>query len=424
MAVGGAIGVPLTALLAAPDHRGVSQLMAIAAFVVGLVCWRAPWDKLPERATLVIPVYALIALSVGIHNGRESEAFAAFFVVIFAWLGIAHARWTCLLLAPLGVAAYVVPTLARGDGWDEAALGLYYVPIAVITGEAIGWLADRLRSSEKGLRRSDQLRNEFIGMVAHDMRTAITVISGFTQTLRLHPDEVSDLQRADFLATIDRNAKRASEFVENLLQFARIEANEFRQVIEPFDMGALVRRVVKDAEGPDHRGRFVLRIAFGLPPAIGDENRNAQVLGNLLSNALKFSPAARPIVVDVEQVDGDVCVSVTDRGPGVRSDELPQLFHKFATFDVRDGKKRPAGTGLGLYISRKLVEAQGGRIWVEQVDGGGARFAFTVPVAALEVPSDLSRLDEVVVPAVNGASRNGVFDHGASKGERAWRSQR
>src|SRR5207248_2289310 len=161
-----------------------------------------------------------------------------FFVVVFAWTGIAYPPGTSTKVGPFGVLAWVLPVLARGDGLKAALLAVYYVPAAVLTGEVLAWLGQRLRLSEARLLRLDELKNEFIGMVAHDMRTPIVVIRGFAERIREDASEMTPAQRDEYILTIERNAKRASEFVENLLQFARIETEEFHQATRPFDLGA------------------------------------------------------------------------------------------------------------------------------------------------------------------------------------------
>ena len=170
------IGIPITSLLVPPEHRVSSYISTVVSISVGIFAWKAPWDRWPPIATVVIPIISLGFIAFGIYYGNKPESFALFFVVVFAWTGIAHPRWTSTWISPLAAAAYVVPVLLKGGGFDEAILGAYYIPVGVLTGEALAYLAQRLRRSESNLRRLDQLKNEFIAMVAHDMRTPIVVI--------------------------------------------------------------------------------------------------------------------------------------------------------------------------------------------------------------------------------------------------------
>jgi signal transduction histidine kinase len=396
MVAGAVVGVPGSWAVVSAQHRTLSLILSASVAVLGVFCWFAPWDRWPARRTVIIPIACIVMLSGGISQAERADTLAAFFVVIFAWTGIAHAPWTCLKMAPLAVVGYGVPVLLTGGDWSEASLALFYVPVAALTGEALAWLAERLRASERGVRQLGELKDDFLAMVAHDMRTPVVIISGFTEELRARGDELTPAQRDQALDAIGRNARRASEFVENLLQFARIEADEFKQSPEPFDMGALVHRIVDDYVATDKDHNFTIRVRGGLPYAHGDETRNGQVLGNLISNAIKYSPLGAPILVDVDAADaGFLSVSVHDHGRGVPADEVGKLFQKFAQIHRSDDVKRAVSTGLGLYICRGIVERQGGKIWFEDRPGPGATFVYTVPTADRLAPArgDVLRVD-------------------------------
>jgi two-component system sensor kinase len=239
---------------------------------------------------------------------------------------------------------------------------------------------DREREITAQLRRLDQLKTEFLAMAAHDLRNPITVIAGFAATLSEDWEAIADEERRAFTGRISANARRLGEFVENLLQFARIESGELRYDARPFDLDALVRRTVAEQSASETRNRMRVEIAAGLPCAIGDEQRYWQVLINLFTNAAKFSPADSPIDILVQERDGMLEVAVRDHGPGIRPEDLPKLFQKFSRMDDEVSRRVP-GTGLGLYICRSIVETQGGRLDIASVHGEGATFTFTVPIA-------------------------------------------
>jgi signal transduction histidine kinase len=227
------------------------------------------------------------------------------------------------------------------------------------------------------LKRLDQLKTDFMAMTAHDLRTPLTSIAGFASLLSEEWPGLTEDDRRGMVDHITTAASRLGEFIENMLQFARIESGELSYDIRPFDLGALVEKVVRE-NGAGMPERFGTDVEDVLPLALGDEQRNWQVLTNLLSNAVKFSPPGSPITVSVERVGDLLQVSVTDQGPGIAPEDQARLFRKFKRV-AGEGTKLVPGTGLGLYICKSIVEAQGGTIWVDSAPGEGATFLYTVP---------------------------------------------
>lgn len=370
--------LPLAPMLAAPGQVTALRINTVAALDLAILGWFVPWDR-HRRAMTWLAVIVLGHTAMSIYVAERVEVFVPFLLFIFVFVGLALPRWTSVALLPLAVATYAAPVLLRGLGTSEALRAALYVPTAVVAGEAISWLAHRLRGTEAGLVRLDRLKNEFIAMVAHDVRTPMTVISGFTETLR--DENLSSDERRTFLDTILRNTKRCTEFVENLLQFARIEVGEFHQSSRPFDLADVAHRLRAELEAVHGLDKVTVRTDADLPLALGDETRHWQVLANLLSNAVKFSAPDEPILVDITGADGAIQVAVRDRGPGISEDEVPKLFQKFASMRS-SGPNRAVGTGLGLYICRKIVEAGGGLMWVDTRPGRGSTFFYTVPTAS------------------------------------------
>jgi two-component system sensor kinase len=237
----------------------------------------------------------------------------------------------------------------------------------------------RLEETLAGLKRLDQLKTEFMAMAAHDLRTPLTVIAGFAGTLRENWDAFGDEERRQFLYRINANTKRLSEFVENLLHFARIESGELSYDIRPFDLAQVVRRTADEQSASVGASRFCLKIAAGLPLALGDEQRIWQVITNLFSNAIKFSPENADVEVEVWSWNGSIAVSVRDHGPGIAAEDQDKLFQKFSRIERADGRKGPLGTGLGLYICRSIIEAQHGTLFVTGSPGEGSAFTFSLP---------------------------------------------
>jgi two-component system sensor kinase len=241
---------------------------------------------------------------------------------------------------------------------------------------------EREREVAERLRTLDELKNEFVAMVAHDLRSPMASISGAANTLLQSAAFLSEDDRRTLLEMIARSTTGLSGLVEDVLQVARIESGQFSYALAPFDLDDLVRRTAVEVEvGGDGGARITVVGAPALPEAFGDRERIWQVLTNLLSNALKFSPEDAAVTVELSAEGDELVVAVRDRGTGLAPEDMPRLFQKFSRIRASDVRGKIKGTGLGLYICQQIVEAQGGRIWAESRPGEGSTFTFTVPVA-------------------------------------------
>lgn len=236
------------------------------------------------------------------------------------------------------------------------------------------------RQLVRRLEELNELRNEFVAVVTHDLRSPMTSISGYANLLIDAWDTTSDDKKIEYLQIIARNTEHLAQFVEDALQVARIEMGEYAFEIVEFDIRSLVQRALDEARGVNVNRRFEFTALGDIPLVLGDADRHWQVLTNLLANAVKFSPANEPITVELSCDDEFVQVSITDQGIGIANDDLAKLFQKFGRVSQSTDEKVP-GNGLGLYICKNLVEAQGGRIWCESSPGRGSTFVFTIPIA-------------------------------------------
>lgn len=227
----------------------------------------------------------------------------------------------------------------------------------------------------------DTLKNDFIAIVAHDLRSPMSVISGFAQTLVESWDDFADPVKRDFMARIASSVDHLSELVEDVLQVARLEGGEFVYEQQPFDLAALVRRIVDEVKvgAADHR--FEIEVSDDLPFALADEQRNWQILTNLLSNAIKFSEPGSLVTISLAPVGHTIETSITDEGVGISKADMPRIFDKFSRVHPK-GIRKPKGTGLGLYICRSMVETQGGQIRVESEVARGTTVTYSLPAAA------------------------------------------
>jgi two-component system sensor histidine kinase KdpD len=227
------------------------------------------------------------------------------------------------------------------------------------------------------LRRTDELRTALLSSVSHDLRTPLAAIKASAESLLQHDVAWSDEDREGFAAAIVRESDRLNRLVANLLDMSRIEGGGLRPQRDWYDVGELIREAVARLH-PLLIGRRVdLMIADDLPPVALDYLMIDQVITNLLENAVKYTPSGTPIDVRAERCDDRVQVAIADHGPGIPPDKRGSVFDKFSRLERRG---QAQGSGLGLAVSKGLVEGHDGRIWIAETPGGGATFIFELPI--------------------------------------------
>jgi PAS domain S-box-containing protein len=243
-------------------------------------------------------------------------------------------------------------------------------------------LLERLQRQNERLRELDRMKDEFIALVSHELRTPLTSIRGYLELLG-EPDGTGDeAEREAFLQVIDRNAQRLQRLVEDLLLAAQAEADSLHLERAPIDLVALVSDCLEGA-APAAAAREVELASevTAAPQVLGDAGRLAQVVDNLLSNALKFTPEGGVVRLRVGESGDEALVEVADSGMGIPDAEQGELFTRF--FRTRRAQREAiAGVGLGLSIAKSLVEAHGGRIAFTSAEGAGTTFTVRLPLAA------------------------------------------
>ncbi|MEU8547430.1 ATP-binding protein [Streptomyces roseoverticillatus] len=235
-------------------------------------------------------------------------------------------------------------------------------------------------------RRTERSHAELIATVAHELRSPLTSVKGFTATLLAKWERFTDDQKRLMLETVDADADRVTRLIAELLDISRIDSGRLELRRQPVDIVAAVRRHVQAYTTAGHRpDRFEVKVTAPLPALWADPDKVDQVLGNLLENAVRHGEGRVTIEVapallkarpeGTEGTEG-TAVTVSDEGPGIPEESMSRVFTRFWR-----GSKR-GGTGLGLYIVKGIVEAHGGTITVERAACGGARFRFTLPVGA------------------------------------------
>jgi PAS domain S-box-containing protein len=230
-------------------------------------------------------------------------------------------------------------------------------------------------------RLVEQMKSDFVSSVSHGLRTPLTSIYGFAETLLRQDVLFGDAERLTFLGYIASESQRLTAIVDALLNVARLDTGDLQVNIVPTDVRDVVGEVVQSAQDGSNGHSFVLELPAEPLPANADRDKLRQVFSILLDNAVKYSPEGGTVTVGVERKRDTVEVSVADEGMGIPQADQEQIFRKFYRGSDAEARLGPGGTGLGLFIARGLVTAMGGRIWVESREGEGSTFAFELPAA-------------------------------------------
>ena len=227
-------------------------------------------------------------------------------------------------------------------------------------------------------------KSDYLAFVSHEFRTPLTSIQGFSELIAsgsLPPDEV--LQFAQIVST---NAQRLARMITDLLNMDRLESGRQRVRLRRVQVGSLIEDVLETLDGLGHDHPITLAVADDVPPIQADDDLLTQLFTNLVSNAIKYTPPAGPIAVEITRPDAAwVEIAIADSGPGIPPDALETIFLRFARL-ARDDRQQIVGSGLGLPIARQIAELHGGRVWAENTLGG-ARFVVHLPVAGPPPPS-------------------------------------
>jgi two-component system phosphate regulon sensor histidine kinase PhoR len=228
------------------------------------------------------------------------------------------------------------------------------------------------------IRRLERVRAEFVANVSHELKTPVTAVKGFAETL-LEGALYNSRACEEFVSIIGEEAERLNRLINDLLSLSRIESREMKLQLEPLELGPEIKQIVDKIKPRFQKKELALSVtAPGHPVvALADRDRLEQVLLNLLENSLMYTPSGGRVEVGVQESEGMVVVSVSDTGIGIPPDDLPRIFERFYRVD-RARSRKLGGTGLGLAIVKHIVDAHGGRVWVESEVGKGSTFYFTV----------------------------------------------
>jgi PAS domain S-box-containing protein len=231
-----------------------------------------------------------------------------------------------------------------------------------------------------------KMKSDLLATVSHELRTPLATIKGYSTMMIDYFSKLTSHEKRDYLKSIDHSTDRLAILVDNLLDTSRMEAGLLKLEKAPTSISKLIRGAVTEARIRDNKHRIVTTLSKKLPKLNIDTKRIRQVLDNLIDNAIKYSPKGTEVAISTRQVNQEFLFSIADQGSGIPAEELTNIFDRMYRIEQRLSSG-VEGMGLGLYICRRLVEAHGGRIWVESQLGKGSTAYFTLPIdnAALVV---------------------------------------
>jgi signal transduction histidine kinase len=241
----------------------------------------------------------------------------------------------------------------------------------------------------------DRMKDEFVSVVSHELRTPLTAIRGSLQLLLSDHDAVPDPENRHLLKTALNSCERLVRIVSDILDVSKIEAGRLTLRPRELSLAEVVAHSIDGVRQIAAQGgvRFVDNVPRDLPHVAADADRLTQAVINLLSNAVKFSPPNSTVTIDGRQDAGSVTISVRDQGPGIPAEDIPRLFEKFHQLDG-SGTRRVGGTGLGLVITKAIIEQHGGEMRVESRAGAGSTFSVVLPVPPNTELTETRRLGE------------------------------
>ena len=249
-------------------------------------------------------------------------------------------------------------------------------------------LYKRLAHTAEELKRLNRVKDDFLSTVSHELKTPLTTIKGFIAILLMEEAGNLNDQQKQFLKMVTGSVGRLEALISDLLDIAKLEGGVAMET-EPVSLIELAKACVESLSVRAGQKNIKLEGEFpsSMPVVLADQQWISQVIDNLISNAIKFTPEGGRVTVSVQDKGGLALVCVQDTGVGIKEEERQNLFHKFYRAPSHAAMNVP-GTGLGLAITKSVVEKHGGNIWVESTKGEGSKFYFVLPVAKTYAPAE------------------------------------
>ncbi len=269
---------------------------------------------------------------------------------------------------------YLEGDLQRHGISQPLPVGITYGPLYSANNKLLNIIAS-VRDITR-FRTAEEMKTSFISVVSHELKTPIALIKGYVSTLRRDDVEWDREIVEDSLAVIEEEADHLTEMVEDLLDATRLQAGGIQLQKSEFSIKEIARQLVNRFSVQSSSHQFTIDLPDDLPAVVADESRIRQVLSNLIGNAIKYSPGGE-VRISGKLRQRDIMICVSDQGEGFDPRDIPFVFDRF--YRSEEAAKKTKGTGLGLYLCRSIVDAHGGKIWVDETCKEGSRVCFSIP---------------------------------------------
>lgn len=271
---------------------------------------------------------------------------------------------------------YVEGDMKRTSPSPSMPVGITYAPLLTEEGKLLNIIAT-VRDISR-FRQAEELKTTFVSIISHELKTPVALIKGYVSTLRREDARWDRHIVQDSLQVIEEEADRLTVMIENLLDATRLASGGMALKRSDVSLSELARRIAQRLQIQTSQHTIKSEFPENFPVVLADESRMEQVISNLVSNAIKYSSKG-DIIISGQVRPEQVVVCVTDEGPGIAPEDIPHIFDRF--YRAPDLARQTKGAGLGLYLARSIVEAHGGRIWVDPESGKGARICFSIPIS-------------------------------------------
>ena len=270
---------------------------------------------------------------------------------------------------------YVEGDLKRTDGEPPLPVGITYTPLISPEGGLLN-IITTVRDITR-FRQAEEIKSTFVSIVSHELKTPVALIKGYVSTLRREDANWDPHIIQDSLAVIEEESDRLAGMIENLLDATRLQAGGLNIKQSDISIPDLAKRLATRMQIQTTQHQIIVDFPPAFPVILADETRLEQVLSNLIGNAIKYAPGGE-IRVSGQVRQNSVIVCVRDQGPGIAPEDIPHIFDRF--YRAPDMARHTKGAGLGLYLTKAIIEAHQGRIWVDNAPGKGVQFCFSLPV--------------------------------------------